>query len=57
MTQEKYDKLEKKVDNLTKSNLELTDRCKLLGNQITTLKEQYNELLIEIRILKEGGNL
>lgn len=57
ITQEKWELLLKEVKELKASNLELIDRCSSQGRQIAEMKDQYNELLIEIKILKEGGNI
>jgi hypothetical protein len=46
-----------RIQQLENTNHELVDRCDLLGRQITQMKEIYEKLIIEINILKEGGNL
>ncbi len=51
------ERIDKDNQDLHRLNTELTDRCALLGRQIVEMKNAYDELKIEIEILKEGGNL
>lgn len=47
---------DKRVELETKVNT-LEGRLEALGVQITELKEIVQELVVDIQILKEGGNL
>lgn len=57
MTQEQMLVLLKDLKNLKASNLELADRCRALSKQIAEMKEKYDQIIIDIKILKEGGNI
>ena len=47
----------KTVEQLLVRVAQLEDRCNLLGKQVTQIKDLYNTISTEIKILKEGGNL
>lgn len=52
-----FNQLKSEFELLKAQNLELTDRCTLQGQQIVEMKDKYDAILTDIRILKEGGNL
>lgn len=52
-----FNQLKSEFELLKAQNLELIDRCTLQGQQIVEMKDKYDVILTDIRILKEGGNL
>ena len=51
------DELLKELEELKASNRELIERCRLQGWQITEIKKLYEEMRLEVDILKEGGDI
>lgn len=54
---DKIEKLNQTVKDLKYKEHELLDAVNRLGYQIVDLKGKYELLLVDIKILKEGGNL
>jgi len=50
-------KLQEQIDQLKQEVLELKEINRLLGKQITIIKTQNEEIITDINIFKEGGNL
>jgi TolA-binding protein len=50
-------KLQDQIDQLKQEVLELKEINRLLGKQITIIKTQNEEIITDINIFKEGGNL
>lgn len=49
--------LEKRLEDVEQMCHEVLKRCDLLGRQITQIKDAYAQILIEVNIIKQGGNI
>lgn len=57
MNDTKLIKLEQELQLIKTQHRELLERCNSQGKLIVEMKDKYDKLLVEIKILKEGGNL